>query len=172
MKTRVLRAEQVADILHVHVLTVYDWLRSGRLPGVKIGAAHPGRWRVLESELFAFLRTREQPMPAGLPSPSQPMATAAARQAQPPPPGRPVRGRELLVSTAGTGGTIGTAVREHRLATGLTQREMAEEAGVSPVTAGRVERGEPVAVATAAKVAVALGKRVDEVFEPAGGKAE
>lgn len=50
---RLLTPEQVAERLGLSVLTVRDWLRSGRLPGVKPG----GRvWRVREHDLDEYIR--------------------------------------------------------------------------------------------------------------------
>jgi len=50
---RLLTPEQVAERLGLSVLTVRDWLRSGRLPGVKPG----GRvWRVRAHDLDAYIR--------------------------------------------------------------------------------------------------------------------
>ena len=46
------------------------------------------------------------------------------------------------------------ALREER---GMSKRDLAAAAGVSPKTAGNVESGEPVRSKTARKVAAALG---------------
>ena len=46
------------------------------------------------------------------------------------------------------------ALRKER---GMTKRDLAVAAGVSPKTAGTAERGEPVRSKTARKVAAALG---------------
>jgi excisionase family DNA binding protein len=51
-KDPVLTPEQVAERLHISRLTVGNWLRSGKLKGVKVGRL----WRVRESELEAFLK--------------------------------------------------------------------------------------------------------------------
>lgn len=52
---RFLRPADVVAILGVSLTTVYDLLRAGELPGVKVGAS----WRIAEAELRAALeRTR------------------------------------------------------------------------------------------------------------------
>ncbi len=43
--------EMAAELLHVSPLTLRNWLRSGRLTGVKIGR----QWRIRESDLTSFL---------------------------------------------------------------------------------------------------------------------
>ena len=53
-----LTAQEVADYLGLHLVTVRDMLRTGKLPGRKVGR----EWRVLRSELDAWLR---QPEPVG-----------------------------------------------------------------------------------------------------------
>jgi excisionase family DNA binding protein len=55
-KDPVLTPEQVAERLHISRLTVGNWLRSGKLKGVKVGRL----WRVRESELEAFLERGEK----------------------------------------------------------------------------------------------------------------
>jgi|SRR5690606_5340976 len=52
MGTILLTAEQVAERLQVREETVYDWLKAGRLRGVKLGRI----WRVREADLEAFIR--------------------------------------------------------------------------------------------------------------------
>ncbi len=61
--------------------------------------------------------------------------------------------------------TIGTQVRQIRLARGLTQRELAERAGVSePTVISRIERGGQVPrLDTAARIAHALGVPLGEL---------
>jgi excisionase family DNA binding protein len=44
--------EQVAEKLSVSTKTVKDWLRAGKLQGVKVGRL----WRVKESDLETFLK--------------------------------------------------------------------------------------------------------------------
>lgn len=50
-KDPLLTPEQVADRLHISRLTIGNWLRSGKLKGVKVGRL----WRVRERDLEAFL---------------------------------------------------------------------------------------------------------------------
>ena len=51
MSTQLLTPAQVAHRLQVTEHTVYDWLRKGRLRGVKVGRL----WRVSNDDLDAFL---------------------------------------------------------------------------------------------------------------------
>jgi excisionase family DNA binding protein len=52
-----LTVEEVARRLATSEETIRRWLRSGRLRGVRLGAARAG-WRVSEADLAAFLRER------------------------------------------------------------------------------------------------------------------
>lgn len=56
MNSKMLTALQVAEHLQVTEHTVYDWLRTGRLQGVKVGRL----WRVSPSSLDAFLGNSER----------------------------------------------------------------------------------------------------------------
>lgn len=58
---------------------------------------------------------------------------------------------------------VGEHVRRLRHARGLTQQELAHEAGVHYHTLERVERGKPCSPATRAKLAHALGVEPDEL---------
>ncbi|HEX6971156.1 MAG TPA: helix-turn-helix domain-containing protein [Limnochordia bacterium] len=55
---------QVAKRLQVAERTVYEWLRTGKLPGIRMGRL----WRIEEQALAAFLhggaRTDEEPLSA------------------------------------------------------------------------------------------------------------
>ena len=51
-----LTPEETAERLRVRIKTVTNWLRSGVLPGIKIGHF----WRIREDRLEAFLRDHEQ----------------------------------------------------------------------------------------------------------------
>jgi excisionase family DNA binding protein len=55
-KDPILTPEQVAERLHISHLTVGNWLRSGKLKGVKVGRL----WRVRESDLEIFLKGGEK----------------------------------------------------------------------------------------------------------------
>lgn len=52
---------------------------------------------------------------------------------------------------------IAKRVREARLAAGLSQQELADQAGVSRPSVARVESGEDMSTATLAKITGALG---------------
>lgn len=47
---KLLEVEEVADLLRLHVKTVYEKARSGELPGVKIGRG----WRFRPSDVAAY----------------------------------------------------------------------------------------------------------------------
>ncbi len=47
---------EVADLLRVHLMTVYEWLNSGALKGYKVGV----QWRVKREDAEAMLK--EQPI--------------------------------------------------------------------------------------------------------------
>lgn len=51
MDERMLTPEQVAEKLQITAGTVYVWLRSGRIRGVKLGRL----WRIRPADLSAFL---------------------------------------------------------------------------------------------------------------------
>ena len=44
--------EEVAEILRISPVTIKDWLRQGRIRGVKIGK----EWRVFKKDLEAYLK--------------------------------------------------------------------------------------------------------------------
>jgi len=50
---RLLRPDEVAEMLQVSRRTVVRWLKEGRLKGVRVGRL----WRVREEDLEAFLGT-------------------------------------------------------------------------------------------------------------------
>ena len=52
---KLLSPEQVGEILGVSQKMVRDWLRAGRIKGVKLGRI----WRVRESDLEAFIKSLE-----------------------------------------------------------------------------------------------------------------
>ncbi|TMB70116.1 MAG: helix-turn-helix domain-containing protein [Chloroflexi bacterium] len=51
MNEKLLTPEQVAERLQVTERTVYDWLRRGKLPALKLGRL----WRIRPEDLEAFL---------------------------------------------------------------------------------------------------------------------
>jgi len=44
--------QEVAEHLHLSARTIFEWLRSGKLKGIKVGR----QWRVRETDLEAFLQ--------------------------------------------------------------------------------------------------------------------
>jgi excisionase family DNA binding protein len=47
----VLNVDQVADLIHMHRMTVYDLIERGEIPAVKVGH----RWRILRRDIEALL---------------------------------------------------------------------------------------------------------------------
>jgi excisionase family DNA binding protein len=73
-----LTPEEVAARLKVQPRTVQEWLRTGRLPGLKLGKL----WRIRESDLEAFLSPPVAPIrDVGLP-PVAPALTSDERAAR------------------------------------------------------------------------------------------
>jgi excisionase family DNA binding protein len=60
METVFYTPREVAERLKLRVQTVYDYIRKGRLPAVRLG----NRCRIAESDLDAFLRQRRGGSPA------------------------------------------------------------------------------------------------------------
>jgi excisionase family DNA binding protein len=58
---KVFTPEEVAERLSVSTKTIKDWLRTGKLKGVKVGRL----WRVRESELEKFLERGKKKKVAG-----------------------------------------------------------------------------------------------------------
>lgn len=52
---RLLTVQEVAEFLRLSTHTVRLWLQTGKLRGLRVG----GRWRVWESDLYAFLKAAE-----------------------------------------------------------------------------------------------------------------
>lgn len=77
MNQILLTPEQVAQRLQVTERTVYTWLRSGRMRGVKLGRL----WRVTEEDVAAFLGGIASPALAP-PSKSVPPLTSPATKGQ------------------------------------------------------------------------------------------
>ena len=63
MSEALLTPVEVADHLHLTPYTIYAWLRSGRLPGIKIGH----RWRVKPEDLDGFLASQSHAVPVSEP---------------------------------------------------------------------------------------------------------
>jgi excisionase family DNA binding protein len=56
MGPEVLTVEEVAQLLHLHVMTVYRLAKEGKLPGFKVG----GRWRFQREVLEQWMVDRAQ----------------------------------------------------------------------------------------------------------------
>ncbi len=54
--SELLNVEDVANLLHLHSMTVYRLVREGKLPGFKVG----GRWRFHRSALDDWMGDRAQ----------------------------------------------------------------------------------------------------------------
>jgi len=54
--SQILNVEEVARMLHLHVMTVYRLVKEGKLPGFKVG----GRWRFHRSALEDWMVDRAQ----------------------------------------------------------------------------------------------------------------
>ena len=59
-ESKLLTVREVAAKLRVSEYTVREWLRMGRLKGIKPGGAKAG-WRVTEDELAWFLEQAKKP---------------------------------------------------------------------------------------------------------------
>lgn len=55
MADKLLTVPEVAERVRVSEATVRDWLRHGRLPGIRPGGTKAG-WRIAESDLDRFLQ--------------------------------------------------------------------------------------------------------------------
>lgn len=56
MVEQILNVNQVAQILHLHAMTVYRLVKEGKLPGFKVG----GRWRFDRHSLEDWMVDRAQ----------------------------------------------------------------------------------------------------------------
>jgi excisionase family DNA binding protein len=56
MSPEILTINQVADLLHLHEMTVYRLAKEGKLPGFKVG----GRWRFQRDALESWMVDRAQ----------------------------------------------------------------------------------------------------------------
>ncbi|MCR1899548.1 helix-turn-helix domain-containing protein [Irregularibacter muris] len=48
-----LMVEEVADMLRLNTVTIYRWLRTNKLRGIKLGK----EWRIRQSDLEEFLQS-------------------------------------------------------------------------------------------------------------------
>jgi excisionase family DNA binding protein len=72
--------EQVADYLQLNKLTIYKYIRDGRLPAARLGKAY----RIRLADVDAFLE-RQMSRPKAYPTRRTPPARAAARRRAAPP---------------------------------------------------------------------------------------
>lgn len=56
MAPEILTVEQVAELLHLHPMTVYRLAKEGKLPGFKVG----GRWRFQKDAMENWMVDRVQ----------------------------------------------------------------------------------------------------------------
>ncbi len=56
MAPEILTISQVAELLRLHVMTIYRLAKEGRLPGFKVG----GRWRFRKDAMEAWMVDRAQ----------------------------------------------------------------------------------------------------------------
>ena len=56
MSPEILTVDQVAELLHLHAMTVYRLAKEGKLPGFKVG----GRWRFQRNTLQEWMVDRAQ----------------------------------------------------------------------------------------------------------------
>lgn len=56
MPKNLLTPEQVAERLQISVFTLKDYLRKGKIKGIKVG----NRWRIKEEALEAFIEDQEK----------------------------------------------------------------------------------------------------------------
>ena len=83
--TELLTVEQVADYLQLNKLTIYKYIREGRLPAVKIGKVY----RVRKPDIEAFLESKRiRPSAAPAKKAPQPAAKRPEDIAVAPPPRR------------------------------------------------------------------------------------
>ncbi len=70
-------AEEVADLLGLHVRTVRGYVRDGRLPATRIGK----QYRIARDDLDAFTGTRQSPPADGASQPPRAEASAVVQVA-------------------------------------------------------------------------------------------
>jgi excisionase family DNA binding protein len=52
MFPKLLTVQEVAKMFRMNTLTVYEYVRTGKLPAVKIGRSY----RILEADLYIFIK--------------------------------------------------------------------------------------------------------------------
>ena len=55
MFTKLLTVQEVAKMFRMNTLTIYEYVREGKIPAIKIGRSY----RFLESDLHIFLKERK-----------------------------------------------------------------------------------------------------------------
>jgi excisionase family DNA binding protein len=65
MNNKLLTVDQVAEYMGVHRDTVYNLVRSGRLPALQLGGLKAG-WRITEDDLREFIANGKSAMAAGV----------------------------------------------------------------------------------------------------------
>jgi excisionase family DNA binding protein len=53
LRDTLLTPEQVAEILQIHVLTVYNYIRQGKLDVVRLGRSY----RIIQEDLDSFIKS-------------------------------------------------------------------------------------------------------------------
>jgi excisionase family DNA binding protein len=75
-RSDLLTVEQVADYLQLNKLTIYKYIREGRLPAVKIGKVY----RVRRPDIEAFLESKRiRPPAASAAKPTKPVQRVVTR---------------------------------------------------------------------------------------------
>ena len=46
--------EEIKSYLQLHEMTIYRWVKTGAIPGFKVG----GRWRFIRSEIEAWIKSK------------------------------------------------------------------------------------------------------------------
>src|SRR6266511_3745041 len=85
METVYYTPREVADRLRLRVQTVYDYIRKGRLPAVRLG----NRCRIAHSDLEAFLAQRSNSIRPGMDAADEPSSPGQLQAAGPPMTGDP-----------------------------------------------------------------------------------
>jgi len=52
---RLLTIDEVAEFLHMNPMTVYSWVRDGKIPAFKIGKV----WRFRKTEIYEWLKKQK-----------------------------------------------------------------------------------------------------------------
>lgn len=63
MTSRLLTASEAAELLRIHLVTLYSWVSEGRIPSVKLGRKRLFDSRELERWIEQHTVLEQQPMP-------------------------------------------------------------------------------------------------------------